>query len=100
MTDTYPRMNKINELAAELEKELKIRQASIESEIAYAGVLEQGEEADYWERRGYDREEAHSKASDSLEKYRMENGYSSPYDEELKTIAEALTMLEKLKVKE
>lgn len=97
MTDTYPHMNKINDLAASLIQELKTREASIRAEIRYAGVLEQGEEADYWERRGYDREEAHSKAADSLEKHYSQNGFETPYDEELKTIAAALAILEKLK---
>lgn len=100
MTDTYPHMSKINDLAAELIKELKVRELSIHAEISYANVLEQSSEADYWERRGYDREESGSKAADSLERYHMENGYETPYDDELKTIAEALQLLEKLTAKE
>jgi len=97
MTDTYPRMNKINDLALELIKELKSRELSIHQEISYAHYCEQGMEADYWSHRGYEGEEATAKASDELERYYMENGYSTPYDDELKTIAEALKVLEKLK---
>lgn len=99
MTHSYPHMTKINELAALLEKELKDYQANIEREISYAGVLEQSDEQAYWERRGYDREESASKAADELEAYHMVHGYETPFDDELKIIADALKALEALKLK-
>ena len=100
MTDTYPHMNKINDLAAELIKELTSRKNSIYQEISYAAYCEVGDEISYLVMRGWDEESAKDKASDNLERYRMENGYETPYDEELKTIEDSLKLLEKLTAKE
>jgi tagatose-1,6-bisphosphate aldolase len=100
MTDTYPKINKINEAAAELIKQLEDYKNNIYREISYAAYCEIGTEADYWGHRGYEGQEAIDKASDELARYHEENGYDNTYEEELKTIDEALKALGKLTIKE
>jgi hypothetical protein len=99
MTDTYPQMHKINELAVELINQLNMYQSNIYAEISYADYNEQGYEEQWYMLRGYDQESARMKASESLAKYHEEHGHETPYDEELKTIAEALKVLQKLVAK-
>jgi hypothetical protein len=98
MTDTYPKMNKLNEVAAELIKQLKDYENNIYREISYAAYCDIGTEADYWAHRGYEGQEAIDKASDELARYHEENGHDNPYEDELKTISEALEVLKKLTV--
>lgn len=100
MTDTYPHMSKINELAAELDKHLEMYKNTIYSEISYAAYCELGTETEYWMLRGYDEESARDKANDELEKSRFEHGFETPYDDELETIEQARKILEKLKSKQ
>ena len=100
MTDTYPHMNKINDLASELIKELTSRKNSIYQELSYAAYCEIGDEIAYLVMRGWDEESAKDKASDNLERYREENGHETPYDDELKTIENALKLLKALTMRE
>jgi hypothetical protein len=98
MTASYPHMAKINELAAQLEKELRDYESNIHREISYAAYSEIGTETQYWLNRGYDTDGARDKAADELERYHFENGHETPFDDELKTIQEVLTVLAKLKI--
>jgi len=100
MTHSYPHMVKINELASQLEKELKEYENNIHREISYAAYSEIGTETAYWMHRGYDEDSARDKANTELERYHFENGYETPFDEELKTIAEVLKAIAKLKIAE
>ncbi len=96
MTDTYPQMHKINELAVELINHLNMYQSNILAEISYAAYDELNVETEYLIMRGWSEEGARDKAADNLAKYQEENGIETPYDEELATIADALKILQKL----
>ena len=96
MTETYPRMNKINDLAAELINELESRKNSIYSEISYAAYDEVGVEINWLIMRGWDEDSAKYKASENIQKYHEEYGDETPYDEELRTIEESIKQLKKL----
>jgi len=98
MTASYPHMAKINELAALLEKELKDYESNIHRDISYAAYSEIGTETQYWLHRGYDEDSARDKASTELERYHYENGYETPFDDELKIIKEVLEAIAKLKI--
>lgn len=100
MTETYPHMNKINDLAAELIKELESRKNSIYSEISYAAYDEVGVEISDLIRRGWDEESAKENASSIVSQRHEEFGMETPYDEELATIEESLKVLRKLTIKE
>ncbi len=100
MTDTYPQMHKINELAVDLINQLNMYQSNILAEISYAAYNELGAEIEYLIMRGWSEEGARDKAADNLAKYQEENDIQTPYDDELKTIAEALKILQKLTQKE
>lgn len=100
MTHNYPHMQKINELAEQLAKELKDYESDIHREISYAAYSEYGTETQYWEMRGYDHDSARDKATTELERYYSENGHENPFEDELKIISEVLAAIEKLKIAE
>jgi hypothetical protein len=96
MTDTYPKMHKVNELAAELINQLNMYHSNILAEISYAAYDELNAEVEYLIMRDWDEEGARDKAADNLAKYQEENGMETPYAEELEIIAAAIKILSKL----
>jgi len=100
MTDTYPHMSKINDLAVELINQLNMRQTAIYSEISYAAYDEVGTEIADLIRGGWDEESAKENAGSIVAQRHEEFGMETPYDDELETIAEALKVLQKLTAKD